>query len=92
MKPSPLLTPDQVAQRLQVARTTVLDLLRQRRLVGVKVGPQWRVEPAALDEFIAEQRQRPTAAPASGVPAAAIPSPLLGSAALDLMPTTRRFS
>lgn len=92
MKPSPLLTPDQVAQRLQVARSTVLELLRQRRLVGVKVGLQWRVEPSALDQFIAEQRQRPAEAPADGVPLAAIPSPLLGAAARELMPTTRRFS
>lgn len=92
MKSVVLLTPDQVAQRLQVARSTVLELLRQRRLVGVKVGLQWRVEPSALDQFIAEQRQRPTAAPEVGAPPPAIPSPLLGVSGLDLMPAVRRFS
>lgn len=86
--PTILLTPHQVALRLQVAPKTVLSLLRARRLVGVKVGLQWRVEPAALDQFIAEQRQRP-------VPQAA-PSPLLGvplpASVAELMPKVRRFA
>lgn len=61
MKTPQLLTPDQAAARLQVARTTVLDMLRAKRLVGVKVGPQWRVEPSALDRYIEAQRQCPPA-------------------------------
>lgn len=90
MKTPQLLTPDQAAARLQVARTTVLDMLRAKRLVGVKVGPQWRVEPSALDRYIEAQRQCPPADPAPVAP----PPARTGASSLaqQLMPKTRRFS
>lgn len=92
MKPVVLLTPDQVAQRLQVARSTVLDLLRAGHLAGVKVGPQWRVEPAALETYIADRRQ--VAAMVTRADRLALrhnPPAAVVAAAQGLMPRVRRF-
>lgn len=46
------LTPEQVADRLQVALRTVYSLLRSGQLHAVKVGRQWRVPVASLDEYL----------------------------------------
>ena len=47
-----LLTPAQVAQRLQVTERTVAGWLRTGRLPGVKLGRLWRVHPAALQAAV----------------------------------------
>lgn len=47
-----LLTPQQVASRLQVSVGMVLRLLRNSRLRGVKLGRHWRVRPADLEAYI----------------------------------------
>ena len=47
-----LLTPEQVAERLQLSPHTVLDYLRSRRLRGVKLDRHWRVREADLQAFI----------------------------------------
>jgi excisionase family DNA binding protein len=52
-----LLTPDQVANRLQLSVYTVLEYLRKGhprggKLRGVKFGKQWRVREADLQAFI----------------------------------------
>jgi excisionase family DNA binding protein len=47
-----LLTPDQVAERLQLSVYTILDYLRSRRLRGVKLDRHWRVREADLQAFI----------------------------------------
>jgi excisionase family DNA binding protein len=47
-----LLTPEQVAERLQLSPYTVLDYLRSRRLRGVKLDRHWRVREVDLQAFI----------------------------------------
>lgn len=48
-----LLTPEQVAERLQVKERTVLDWLRAGDLRGLKLGRLWRVRPDDLEKFLA---------------------------------------
>jgi excisionase family DNA binding protein len=48
----PLMTPEQVAGRLQVADQTVYNLLRAGHLRGIRIGRLWRVRPADLDTFL----------------------------------------
>jgi excisionase family DNA binding protein len=64
-----LLTPEQVAQRLQVKARTVQDWLRSGRLVGLKLGKLWRIRPNDLAAFLDRQQ---TAAPAFGRPEVAV--------------------
>jgi excisionase family DNA binding protein len=48
-----LLTPEQVAERLNVSRVTVMKWLRQGRIPGRKLGEKlWRVHPDDLQAFI----------------------------------------
>jgi excisionase family DNA binding protein len=47
-----LLTPEQVAERLQLSPFTILDYLRTKRLRGVKLARHWRVREADLQAFI----------------------------------------
>jgi excisionase family DNA binding protein len=52
-----LLTPDQVADRLQLSVYTVLDYLRKGhprggKLRGVKLGKHWRIREADLQAFL----------------------------------------
>jgi putative molybdopterin biosynthesis protein len=47
-----LLTPEQVAERLQISRWTVMDALRAGRLKGRKIGKFWRIEELDLEAFI----------------------------------------
>jgi excisionase family DNA binding protein len=54
-----LLTPDQVASRLQVTDQTIYNLLRTGDLRGHRVGRLWRVEPADLQEFLARSANAP---------------------------------
>jgi excisionase family DNA binding protein len=49
-----LLTPEQVAGRLQVTPRTIYDWLRQGRLQGIKIGRLWRVRPGDLHAFLAD--------------------------------------
>ncbi len=53
----PLLTPEEVAYRLNVPERTVLRWLRSGYLQGIKAGKEWRVEPAELEEFIQRQKR-----------------------------------
>jgi len=50
------LTLDQVAEELQVSRSQVYALVRDRSLAAVKIGGrgQWRVERSRLEDYIAE--------------------------------------
>lgn len=50
-----LITPEQVAEQLQISRLTVMDYLRKGVLRGVKVGRLWRVREADLMAFLAER-------------------------------------
>jgi excisionase family DNA binding protein len=47
-----LLTPEQVADRLQISRLTVMGYLRSGKLKGVKVGKLWRVRERDLEAFL----------------------------------------
>jgi excisionase family DNA binding protein len=53
-----LMTPAQVAQRLQVTERTVASWLRTGRLPGVKLGRLWRVHPAALQAAVKNDMKR----------------------------------
>ena len=47
-----LLTPEQVADRLQISRGTVMDYLRKGRLKGHRVGKLWRIKEEDLEAFL----------------------------------------
>jgi excisionase family DNA binding protein len=47
-----LLTPEQVAERLQVRPRTVREYLRNGKLRGTRLMKAWRVTEDALEEFI----------------------------------------
>ena len=47
-----LLTPEQVAERLQLSPFTILEYLRTKRLRGVKLDRHWRVREVDLHAFI----------------------------------------
>ena len=47
-----LLTPVQVAERLQLSPHTILEYLRSKRLRGVKLDRHWRVREVDLQAFI----------------------------------------
>jgi excisionase family DNA binding protein len=47
-----LLTPAQVADRLQISRVTVMDYLRKGRLKGHRVGKLWRIKEEDLAAFL----------------------------------------
>ncbi len=47
-----LLTPAQIAERLQVNERTITQWLRNRHLRGFKIGKEWRVSAGDLDAFI----------------------------------------
>ena len=47
-----LLSPEQVAERLQISRVTVMDYLRKGRLKGHRVGRLWRIKEEDLDTFL----------------------------------------
>jgi excisionase family DNA binding protein len=47
-----LLTPAQVAERVQVAPLTVMGWLRKGNLKGVKAGRFWRIRESDLEAFL----------------------------------------
>ena len=47
-----VLTPEQVAQTLGVTPADVMQELEAGTLKGRKIGSQWRIPQAALDEFL----------------------------------------
>ena len=54
-----LLTPPQVAQRLQVNERTVTQWLRRGHLRGFKIGKEWRVSAHDLDAFLEQSANIP---------------------------------
>ena len=48
----PLLTPEQVAERLHISHLTIGNWLRSGKLKGVKVGRLWRVRESDLEAFL----------------------------------------
>jgi excisionase family DNA binding protein len=54
-----LLTPPQVAERLQVNERTVTQWLRNGHLRGFKIGKEWRVSTRDLDDFLEQSANVP---------------------------------
>lgn len=52
-----LLTPEQVADRLQVTVQTIYTWLRSGFLPSIKIGRLWRIRPSDLEEFIRQQQR-----------------------------------
>lgn len=50
------LRPDEIAKQLDIKDETVRIWLRKGVLVGYKVGSDWRVKPADLEEFLSKRR------------------------------------
>lgn len=45
-------TPQQIAERLQVKKLTILRYIRSKRLRAVRLGKGYRISQADLDDFI----------------------------------------
>ena len=54
-----LLTPAQVAERLQIHERTVTRWLRGSYLRGFKLGKEWRIAPADLQDFMERHANQP---------------------------------
>jgi excisionase family DNA binding protein len=52
----PLLTPDEVAEMLQIARKTVVIMAREKRLPCIRIGRFVRFDPVEIDRWIDGQR------------------------------------
>ncbi len=61
-----LMTPPQVARRLQVNERTVTQWLRKGSLRGYKVGKEWRVSPRDLEVFLEQNANVPAGAARHG--------------------------
>ena len=55
-----LLTPPQVATRLQVNERTVTQWLRKGHLRGFKIGKEWRISSLDLEAFLEDSANVPS--------------------------------
>ncbi len=62
-----LLTPSDVAKRLQMNERTVTQWLRNGHLRGFKIGKEWRVSDVDLDAFIEASANNPNGPPPRSV-------------------------
>ncbi len=62
-----LLTPVDIANRLQVNERTVTQWLRKDHLRGFKVGKEWRVSVEDLEAFLEVSANKPSSKPRSVV-------------------------
>ncbi len=60
-----LLTPEQVAERLQVNKRTVTQWLRKGHLRGFKIGKEWRVSAVDYSHFLEANTNKAPARPRS---------------------------
>ncbi len=65
MNDKKLLTPRDVADRLQVNERTVNIWLRKGRLRGFKIGKEWRISPDDLQTFLEASANKPMDNPRS---------------------------
>ena len=65
MNDEKLLTPSNVASRLQVNERTVTQWLRKGRLRGFKIGKEWRISPDDLQAFLEASANKPMDKPRS---------------------------
>ncbi|MEW6771860.1 MAG: helix-turn-helix domain-containing protein [Bacillota bacterium] len=52
-----MFTPEEVAKKLKISRSTVYLWLREGRLKGVKVGDLWRIPEEAIQEFLTRPQE-----------------------------------
>lgn len=50
------LTVDQIAEELDVAKTTVREWIQEKKLVAYKLGRNWKVKRTDLEKFIESTR------------------------------------
>ncbi len=62
-----ILTPPDVAKRLQMNEHTVTQWLRKGHLRGFKIGKEWRVSDVDLDDFLEASANRPSGSPPRSV-------------------------
>ena len=62
-----LLTPFNVAKRLQVNERTVTQWLRRGYLRGFKIGKEWRISEMDLEVFLETSANKPSGAPPRSV-------------------------
>jgi excisionase family DNA binding protein len=60
MAPQTLLTPTDVAKRLQMNERTVTQWLRKGLLRGFKIGKEWRVSENDLEAFVEASANKPS--------------------------------
>jgi excisionase family DNA binding protein len=65
MNDEKLLTPSNVASRLQVNERTVTQWLRKGHLRGFKIGKEWRISPDDLQAFLEASANKPMDKPRS---------------------------
>jgi excisionase family DNA binding protein len=53
----PLLTLEDAARRLNTSTFSVRRWIREGKLTGIKIGQEWRIDPADLEEFIRQGRK-----------------------------------
>ncbi len=63
MNDEKLLTPVDVADRLQVNERTVTHWLRKGQLRGFKIGKEWRVSVKDLEAFLEASAKKPSSEP-----------------------------
>ena len=51
-------TPEEVAEMYGVHVDTIRRLIRERKLIALKLGQQWRITPQALDDYEETIRSR----------------------------------
>ncbi|HEX8743601.1 MAG TPA: helix-turn-helix domain-containing protein [Thermoleophilaceae bacterium] len=56
----PLLTPRDVAEQLQISRSTLYEMLRRGELPSYKIAGARRIDPDDLDRYLTEQREHGT--------------------------------
>lgn len=56
MEPQLLLTPERAAERLDIGRTTLYELLAAGEIASVKIGRARRIPAAALAEYVSRLR------------------------------------
>lgn len=62
-----LLTPSDVANRLQMNERTVTQWLRKGHLRGFKIGKEWRISEADLEAFLEASANKPSGSPPRSV-------------------------
>jgi excisionase family DNA binding protein len=63
MPTMPLMEVDRVAYRMSVSPEFVRRLLRSGKLVGIRVGRMWRVDPREVQAYIERLRRAASGAP-----------------------------